>query len=153
MNWLNDFVTLGESALVTDPGYAEKIWCNESVGGVLPGRYRVSVKLNRRDRVKELQVTHEDYLQPNSHSRHEHIATCGVDSGTLGVFDEKYFMENASLPDWYDDHVLSWCCKSKHHISDGKGVISESGYGDGGYPLYTAVNGNNKVVSFKIIFI
>lgn len=153
MNWLNDFITLGESVLVTDPGYAEKNWCNESVERVLPGRYRVSVKLNNEGRVKELRVTHEDYLQPKSHSRHEHISNCAVDSGTLGVFDEIYFMKDAPLPGWYDDHVLSWCGQSKHHVSDGKGVVSESGYGDGYYPLYTAVNGNNKVVSFKIIFI
>ena len=153
MKWLDETVTLPQKVMVTDPGYDSKMWCNESVGNVLPGKYRIYIQLNREGRVKLLQVTHEDYLENKSHSRHEQTGSCGVDSGTRGIFDEEYFLSNAPSSQWYDDHVLSWCCQSTFHVCESKGVASESGYGDGYYPLYTAVNNNNKVVSFKILFI
>lgn len=153
MKWEEQTVTLPDTVVVSDPCYAGETLCNETVHNVLPGRYRISIELNREGRVKTLQATHEKHLLRNQHTRHEHTGSCGVDSGTLGIFGERYFIEKTPEDNWYEDHVMSWCNKTRYHVCDGSGVISEAGYGDGEYPLYTALNANNKVVSIKILFI
>lgn len=71
----------------------------------------------------------------------------GVDSGTMGIFDEKYHAEyhTGDLDEtWYDENI----CENPELDSEGAAIldnracVSSSGYGDGSYPVYVYFNGD-----------
>jgi len=87
---------------------------------------------------------------------------CGVDSGQIMVIDPCYaFMDefddmggnyrnvcNISLgDDGYGEFPLP-----KNGYTQGIGVVTSSGYGDGNYPVFVDVNDDGRVVELRIAF-
>lgn len=87
------------------------------------------------------------------------LGQAAVDSGTCGIFDNNYHKEthydkNAD-DDWYDEFVMGedGSCP-EINITDDKGVLSSSGYGDGCYPVFvvTDQNGNEMGICVEYIY-
>ena len=84
---------------------------------------------------------------PNVHNM-EYIGTIGVDAGLAGFFIDK--------PDYNGYEWYQFCedirCKEDAWLKE-VGFFSESGYGDGGYPVYAAYDKENNVVALEIRFL
>lgn len=86
----------------------------------------------------------------------------GVDSGQAGIFDvSKYRIPDADTgstePNDTDSEWYYACCDitesgEEAGVLDG-GVVSRTGFGDGAYAAYYAVNGQSQIIGIKIIFI
>ncbi|GIO68970.1 DUF4241 domain-containing protein [Paenibacillus cookii] len=84
----------------------------------------------------------------------------GVDSGQAGIFDaSKYRIPDpeAPEPDTTDSEWYLACCditgsETEAGVLDG-GVVSHSGFGDGGYAAYAAADGEGRIIGVKIVFI
>jgi hypothetical protein len=125
-------------------------------------------------RVRELVVKHNDSfeIEPSLAWVHEKKVNIDVDSGSAGFFD---LAEREKLPEgrreepewqkWYDECFKARYIEGKYnrkmgwHESwsiagpvRGWGVVSSSGWGDGGYDLYTK-RLLGFVVAAKIVFI
>lgn len=84
----------------------------------------------------------------------------GVDSGKAGIFDEKYYRAAGNKPD--EERFNDLCFNAiydKRVKNDGvaiiedKGIVSFSGYGDGGYGCYTHQNKDGLVVGVIIDYL
>jgi len=86
----------------------------------------------------------------------------GVDSGQAGIFDvSKYRIPDADAdstePNDTDSEWYYACCDitesgEEAGVLDG-GVVSRTGFGDGAYAAYYAVNRQSQIIGIKIIFI
>src|SRR5690606_25054488 len=84
----------------------------------------------------------------------------GVDSGQAGVFDFAVYKDDESAKGKSnfieDEPWYSTCCDQT--LSDQQagviegGAVSSSGYGDGLYTAYYAIDANKEVVAIKIVF-
>jgi len=91
----------------------------------------------------------------------------GVDSGQAGIFDKKVFRADRSVPKGYKRKYHDVICEDEKwysYICDNTlaepgaavvngGVVSSSGYGDGGYECLLAEDKKKQVVAIKITFI
>lgn len=85
----------------------------------------------------------------------------GVDSGQAGIFEHQVYRvddsvigETKFMP---EDRWYSSCCdqtlgEPKAGVING-GVVSSSGFGDGGYEAFIAKNAEGKVIAVQIVFI
>ncbi|MGG1442415.1 DUF4241 domain-containing protein [Brevibacillus laterosporus] len=85
----------------------------------------------------------------------------GVDSGQAGIFEHQIYRvddsvigETRFMP---EDRWYSSCCdqtlgEPKAGVING-GVVSSSGFGDGGYEAFIAKNAEGKVIAVQIVFI
>jgi hypothetical protein len=139
-------VELSGTVVVSDPCYDRTVWCMKQDVKILPGKYRVFV--SRQDkgdfgiRVACLMIVHEDYDAAKIRNWEDYKGSIGVDSGQCGIFDDAIYPQKNDHPDcehckpFYDE-----CCKltlsneQAGILESGKGVVSSSGYGDGGYTL------------------
>lgn len=167
-------IQLGEEVMVSDPCYSNDLWCQAKVNHVLAGEYVVTVqKKDTGDwgtRCSSLEVVHKDFVDSPIKWRCKLRDGIGVDSGQCGIFSMDTFRKDGIEvtipkttinPDFTlpvenpgDDFYLKMC---KLTLSDQmwgsyeNGVVSRSGYGDGGYDLYLKKN-KGKVVGIKIDF-
>tara|TARA_R100001530_G_scaffold31762_1_gene24981 strand:+ start:624 stop:917 length:294 start_codon:yes stop_codon:yes gene_type:complete len=88
--------------------------------------------------------------------RTELAGHCSVDSGQIMVIDPCYAFQGGanyeaicevSLADTFGEFPLP----DNGYIGN-VGVVTSSGYGDGYYPVYVQVNGDNRVVALHIVF-
>lgn len=195
-------IALSDKVMVSDPCYGLNTWCQGVVENVLSGEYECKVGFSDEDifgmRVADIEVVHKDYVDQFLDYRAEEFEV-GVDSGTAGIFDYKYYKryhtdrsEAKHVNDeWYDkvftltyvheknpnyepfkcnyddeDHFDKWKAyekdwtRSEPYLShfdgntiDGLGLVSSSGYGDGGYTCWTAKNDEGKVIAIRVEFI
>jgi len=143
--------------LVTDPCYGKEIWCTYTITDAKPGIWEGDVVMSDEgvwgNRVAELHVRHtEDYATDPT----EKIDTViGVDSGQAGFFDLDEFPDCGGA----DDKFYNEACEVT--LSKGipagpvsnMGIVSSSGFGDGGYSLYVGRNDKGEVISASLIFI
>ena len=152
-------------ATVSDPCYDTDVWCKGVVENVLNGTY-LSYVIKNNDkkwgtRNFYLIVHHECIGLPDiddSRWKKEGFEV-GVDSGQAGIYDAEHYHggeDNYGDDGWYDE-----CCNqtlnTKHKagmVSDSHGVVSSSGYGDGGYDCKTIRHKGEgkKVVAIMIDF-
>jgi len=139
--------------------------------GVLPGEYEVTVgrsdDVSWGNRISQLQVVHKDYKHKNLvWDEHSEI---GVDSGQAGVFCEStYRNDQVDIDTPKHDFTLSfndksgdaWYEKMCKFTLSGEGwgayetgVVTSSGYGDGGYPLEIVREDNGYIVGMRITYI
>lgn len=152
-------IKLNDTVMVSDPCYKVGVWCQGEINNVLEGEYNVHISEDD-GRIKELIVSHDNYLVIDFEDINiEQPFEVGVDSGTAGIFDYKYYYdtheEDDILDEWYDDMLAGLFDNedSKNWLFfRNRGVITSSGYGDGVYHCYTAEH-DNKVMAIKIIFI
>jgi len=139
--------------VVSDPCYDRTTWCMQPDFPVRRGRYQVFATISDEGemglRVASLMVCHEDFVDEALALEWQVAVTdIGVDSGQCGFFDDSVYPQSKdhheSKP-FYDE-----CCEitladsQAGLLQSGKGVVSSSGYGDGGYCLWAKeVNGEN----------
>lgn len=173
-------IKLGSTVMVSDPCYTTETWCQAKIENVLQGEYNIHCeKYDTGDwgeRCSLLIAFHKDY-NINNLDWEIHPAEIGVDSGQAGIFDIASYRKDGmdietpkvgydGLPfdkleeilkpqndgdDWY----LKMCKLTLSSSQWGwyeSGVVSRSGYGDGGYTLHLAKDGD-KVVGFCIDFL
>lgn len=162
------FEVTGTKLMVTDPCYTRGTWswCQGVVENVLPGKWRARADFQDNgqtggwgDRVAVLEAHHEGFLRSYIDRRWERCSfEVGVDSGQAGIFDESRYPQGetgdyGSKGSFYND-----CCETtlgEHMFGSvqGMGVVSRSGYGDGGYVAHVARDDEGHVVAVKVTFI
>ena len=122
---------------VSDPCYDYACSGAVTLTNALSGRYLATLVKHNLDiwdtRVSRLTIKHEDYkdIVPDIFSGYE----IAVDSGQAGFFDDYYYQQN------HGGILLN------------KGVVAETGFGDGCYGLFVGKNNDEKIVAASIIFI
>lgn len=162
-------LTSGE-VMVSDPCYKRDTWCQTKLAHVKTGEWNAYVREESGDgRIAELIACHsaEDlFCMENKWEKQPFVI--GVDSGQAGFFDERNYRNDATSLDMHDyfgheegdrregDRWYGVCCNlTLSRLGAGVlegGVVSSTGYGDGGYALYT-VEEDGEVVAMKIVFI
>lgn len=157
---------------VSDPCYEVDTWCSGTFDNAMLGKWRTHITKSSNtngwgDRCVSLVIEHDsiiDEIPENLWKKSEIII--GVDSGQAGFFDDKYYRASCNgikcfsleeqsniASEWYQ-----MCCDvtlSEDGVGAGVipyGVVSSSGFGDGGYECFFAEN-DGKVVSAMIVFI
>lgn len=164
-------ITLGQNVRVSDPCYDDDVWCKTRLTDVLPGKYSVDVTISDEgdwgDRCSEIIAIHEDYV--GKELNWEYHSEIGVDSGQAGIFCESSYRNDSieietpnidfTLP-FIDNSGDNWYMKMcKFTLAQDRwgtyetGVVSSSGYGDGGYPLDVARDKSGHIIGMKITFI
>lgn len=136
---------------ITDPCYSRDTWCRMNDVKIKPGEYEcwVDVWSNEQtggwgERVARIGI----HLKGSDVRVFEKIGEIGVDAGMAGFFENK--------KDYTDDEWIDLCGSINRdemsRIRD-DGFFSNSGYGDGCYPVYAAKNSDGEVVALEIHFI
>lgn len=157
---LGSFIIKGNKIHVSDPCYDYDCSGAVTLTNVLSGKYLATLVRENLDiletRVSKLTIQHEDYKDnfPEIYSGYE----IAVDSGQAGFFDDDYYQHNQGGEFGDITTLFGLACSltlSKSHggIMLNKGVVSETGFGDGCYPLLIAKNNEGKIVAASIIFI
>ena len=152
-------IELGSKVVLSDPCYDADIWCSAEIINMMPGVYDCYADIalcgEWGTRVVRLVVipaeSNDDIIYD-----HEVPATLAVDAGVFGIYDSEYFCRHKKLDDekWYNENVISWISKENAFIcEEGKGFITESGYGDGCYCAYYSKNDRGQINSIEIVFI
>jgi len=168
-------INLSNIVMVSDPCYTVPTWCQIILKDVLPGTYNVSA--DKRDcsgwgnRVHNLVAVHSEYDKKLIWE--EYHGEIGVDSGQAGIFsydtyrnDDIFdgvsqFDENPLFKGFNNQEGDKWyghmCDRTQTEESWGvydNGVVSSSGIGDGGYPLYVVRDkSTDQIVAMKIDFL
>lgn len=154
---MNKVIQLGATAIVADPCYD----IEEEVGVVLleglrEGDWLCSAKKDAYERTTELVLMHEEYKRKKIE---EHIGSIAVDGGAAGVWDATYYSENQKdykkpiNNDWFKAVMRIVLREPYWGTMDDKGVLSDTGYGDGWYPVFVARNKEGEIVGIKIRYI
>ena len=171
-------ITLSENVRVSDPCYDNDVWCKTRLTDVYPGVYNVEVEKSDEggwgNRVSRVTVIHKGYIMEcNDESSWEEHSEIGVDSGQAGIFCESSYRndelsEGITTPDvdfslsdyrddkggdrWYEKMCKFTLDKEQWGVYD-TGVVTSSGYGDGGYPLDIVRNDDGQIVGMRITYI
>ena len=157
---LGCFVITGDKIHVSDPCYDYDFLGAINLTNVLAGKYLAYItRLNMGKwgtRTAKLSIRHVDY--PEVIPKIAFDWEVEVDSGQAGFFDDQYYKENQGGEFGDTTTFFGLACfltLSKKHggIVQDKGVVSETGFGDGCYSLYVGKNKAGKIVSASIIFI
>ncbi len=149
-------INLSRRVLVSDPCYAPGTWCALTVN-IKPGKWRATAEVYDEGhwgkRISSLRIEHEDYC-------HQELAEklgggAGVDSGQCGFWDCKKYNKACDTDgeSFYDKACEITLADDNAGVFDDWGVVSASGYGDGGYPVYAARDKNGEVVALEIVYI
>ena len=148
--------------MVSDPCYGLNTWCQGVLENVLPGIYDCEVEYSDEGdwgiRVASIEVTHEDC---GVHSFEMADFQVGVDSGQAGIFDYEYYAQYhtdwSTRPhvddEWYDRVCDITLTRESAGTIDDRGLVSSSGFGDGGYACWIARERNGYIVAIRIEYI
>lgn len=177
---LQDYLKLENSVDVTDPCYDRSVWCRMTVNNMQSGDYICSYymgvfddedlknckesygKYNWKTSLEEYTASWKDDINNRcfciaimlkgkeydvASEKWTRIGEIGVDAGLAGFFPDK--------PDFDRDEWMKFCDKLNYvdnaYFEEGLGFWSNSGYGDGSYPVY-AIEEGGKTVALKIRF-
>jgi hypothetical protein len=142
-------------ARVTDPCYTR------GTGGVhvidvLPGVYHASYMFGDEGRVAEVAIVHSDYNRSDLRWS-EHLETAGVDSGQCGFADDEQYPSGDSTGEFEDEEsfygrVCKGTLSEKQAAELPFAVFTSTGYGDGSYPVYYAMDEERRVVGLALVF-
>lgn len=149
----------------TDPCYAKAEGAQEVIE-VRKGEYKCKVEIadygDWGKRNATLTIVHKDAKMPAFFEEWcftDYVGDAAVDSGQCGFFDKDYYEsqiteKNLVTDEWYNKICEITLDKNARYCgtTDGKGVVSESGLGDGQYAIYAAVE-NNEIVALKLDFL
>ena len=150
-------IMFGESVRVSDPSYDHTARCVVDVP-IVPGEYTF-VSFRARDYFTINKQRYSEtrtfaigmYLDgkmplPSEWDNPEVAGYIGVDAGMAGFYQGK--------PDLEGDDWFAFCDKlnAKHSRLDPYGFTSESGYGDGVYPVWVYRNADGKIVGVEVHF-
>ena len=153
------WVLLGNKVHVTDPCHKPGTWCAAWDVPVKPGIYECSADIvdlpDWGTRVASLQVLHREHEPATDLVCEAYDIQIGVDSGQCGIFNLSSYrkLNDMDTPDGYS----AVCYATAEHyaaVLDNHGaVVSSTGYGDGGYTLYTYTDSNDDVVGLEILYL
>lgn len=146
---------------MTDPCYEPDLWCSHSVNAKV-GKWNCKAFVGEvpgwGKRVVALEINHESTPKKKATILK---AVCGVDSGQCGFFDADYYKKNQSDCEW--ENTKSWyrrvcnitCNDEKENCGtiENRGVVAESGLGDGAYDCYLGYNSKGEVTAMRLKFI
>lgn len=178
---LGAFDLVSGTLVATDPSYDLETARIPGLGAIITncetGRWNAQIILKEFEGMdysinSELLLTHVDYRESDSLEWRRYQKGLGVDSGQAGAWDISRFQDQSVVPKdvreraraeskqtsyipfdpWYQ-----WCCETTLNEPAcgvmAYGVVSRSGYGDGGYPVFVCVDENQKVIGVRIQFI
>lgn len=152
---MSNTIELGNEVIVSDPCYTRGTWCSGTINGVKPGTYRTSLEY-MDDRVSELKVIHESKNDYRAKWEIQDFEV-GVDSGQAGVFDSSIYPHGETGDSEDLNTFYGKCCQATRYNQGGsvagKGFVSSSGWGDGGYQCYVAKDKNGSIYGIRIIYI
>lgn len=135
---INKKIELGNEVYLTDPCYDTTTWCQQLLKNVKSGKWVVDYEYNEYQEII-LSIAHEDYGM-TIFSEYDEVVdsvVLGVDSGTIGIFDKRYY-ENYHYEDkindkWYEENICDFSNTLRRgaNITDNKGVWVNTSYGDG----------------------
>lgn len=151
---------------VTDPCYTKTTWCASALD-VKPGAWRAKAQVGPTDwdsRVKALQIQHQDEAEMPVLPETELEPTklnAGVDSGQCGFFDDIRYPTEPAQFEYEDNTFYGACCRLTLNpclpgggvLADGSGVVTSSGFGDGGYDVYVRRDAQGLIVLVQLRFI
>lgn len=179
---LGSFEMASDLMRVSDPCYDKEVWCSGTIPGCMKGKWETAVVYKDEGefgiRVSMLAARHASTVRsftPCSKvwadEKYIHYSSnweicdfeVGVDSGQAGLFDDAHYQ---------DIHVFDGAPKPKHDFEDvwynhccdltlgpkqagiiPFGVVSSSGYGDGGYTALCHRNSSKQVDCVVIVFL
>lgn len=146
----------GSRMRVTDPCYDVGTWC-AGVLDVEPGIWHAFVRLGETSwgrRVAELVVSRnsEDF---DPHTQFLREIDAGVDSGQCGFFDaDLYPAQPTEDPDGFYERCCDRTASRPNHAGLlAFGAVASSGFGDGGYPVYTDLPEGAPATTLRLVFI
>ena len=170
---LGQFENISGRFAISDPCYDTNVWCRGELTQVRKGKWNAEVGIydagNWGRRVALLIATHEDYDEDAEGNYQLETAPfeVGVDSGQAGIFDAIHYKDDSIF--WnrgnpvhdYGDNGEKWygfCCDATlntEHQADviPFGVVSSSGFGDGGYDCIYFTDTNGEIIKTIITFI
>ncbi len=172
-NRLGAFELPSGRAIVSDPAYGDASAMIRDTLDVRAGTWasivRISDEHDMGTRAAELLVFHRD-ADADALSWRDAGFMVGVDSGTAGVFDIHSFRDDADSSaeakatsakspgkagdTWYESYVMEGLASRRNHaIALRSGVISASGFGDGGYKCLVGEGTTGKIEGIRIVFI
>lgn len=151
---------------ITDPSYDRDVWCRMNNVSITPGNYNCYAYMGNKkgwgNRCWKAQIALAD--GPLSDIAEERIASrkswreigyIGVDAGMAGFFNHKPDFNNEEWDDLCDkmfsgeEYVYIDSFEKDGLIT--RGFWTESGYGDGSYPV-KAIREGGKIIALEIRF-
>ena len=165
-------IKLSNNVRVSDPCYTDDVWCKTRLTDVYPGEYNVDTETSDEGRISRLTVIHKGYIMEcEDESNWVEHSEIGVDSGQAGIFCESSYRNDEMVPSittpeydfvlpyndgpgdiWYEKICKFTLTEPRWGAYD-TGVVSSSGYGDGGYPLEVVRNDDGEIVGMRITYI
>ena len=141
---------------ITDPCYNRDTWCRINSLEIEPGEYICIAEFTQDSRVRCLVITKDIECYENADAD-KYIGEIGVDSGTAGFFNQQLNLNRDELDTVFGNLLLTENLFKKVYFSPNEeygccGFFSESGYGDGGYPVYAHLNKNGIPDALEIRF-
>ena len=137
----------GDKIDITDPCYDKMTWCRINDFPIPAGNYECyTLEADNEETGGWGERVARIGIRRGKADTYEEIGSIGVDAGLAGFFNNK--------PDYTDkewDEFVNRVDTEKAFIIE-DGFYSESGYGDGGYPVYTGYK-NGEIVEVYIDFI
>lgn len=155
-------IELSSNVMVSDPCYTIGTWCQIQLNNVKPGQYEVFTVTSDEGewgiRSANLILKHVDTVLDENFLLIEHEGDVGVDSGQAGIFDMSIYPKNAHSKIEYstflDECAIYTSTEERCGIlSNKKGAVSSSGYGDGSYVLLYSTNDQEQIEYMNIMFI
>lgn len=151
-------VVFNKEVFVSDPCYEPDTWCTVKMKNMKPGEYKSEVDFvdlgSWGTRVAALRVFHKEY--PSVYPEHLVNGEAGVDSGQCGFWDMKKYRaikKNSATAESFYDRVCALTLGEKQSGVDEIGVVSSTGFGDGGYDVFAGFNDKDECVSLEVRFI
>ena len=141
-----EFKVISGKLIVSDPCYG-----NIELIGAANGTWEAEIKTGHFEdwgkRVTEIEAKHPDL----DSDEWESLGHRDVDSGQMWIGDMAYW--NGGETEWYDD-----ICKTHGKVyaslyAAKEGVLTTSGFGDGGYELFGIKDEDDNLVAVKVVFI
>lgn len=146
---IGEFEVTDNVLVISDPCYEPGTWCMGHILDVRTGIWTAQIGICQDktwgERVAYLAAYHKDCPDKTLLAKHEAHFEVGVDSGQAGIFDCAHYQDQAVAPDVPnfigEDRWYNACChqtlNTEHHAGViPYGVVSSSGYGDGGYTCH-----------------
>lgn len=170
--FLGTFEIKSGSVIVSDHCYEVGAWCQAKIDNVETGEWLAFVKQSDEGswgiRNAELIIFHINKMNRESFKWSMEDAYIGVDSGQAGIYDINAYRNNDLIGDiqnkfcfdiekdgekFYALNCDLTCGTELYAGVIRNGAVSSSGYGDGGYDLFTSKDDDGKIVAMKIVFI
>jgi hypothetical protein len=156
-SYAGEFEITSGKAMVSDPCYDRETWCQGVIDNVKNGTWKAYLHIID-DRVGYILCHHKSHICLLNNDWTKESFEVGVDSGQAGVYDEPKYHggeDDYGEGGWYDLNCNLTCDKDNKTVRYGGvlegGVVSSSGYGDGGYDCSTIKN-DGEIVGILVDF-